>query len=99
MIHSSERKLKMRNSTLLIVVAIIITLAPCANAKKKDKERLFWGKTPPVYVQEPHAIQKGELVKPPGQHQYFPVRDDGQDFVLNIDQTVNLTHSPLHYIS
>jgi hypothetical protein len=31
------------------------------------------------------------LVTPPGEEAYFPVRPDGQPFLLNIDTTVNLT--------
>lgn len=93
MIEPPERKLKMRNSTLLVAIAIIAILAPSAIAKKKDQERLFWGKTPPVYIEEPHSSPRGRLITPPGQNPYFPVRDDGQDFVLNVDTTVNLTQA------
>lgn len=85
----------MKNSTLLVVVAIMIILAPSASAfgKKKKNERLFWGKTPPVYIEEPHSIPKGGLVAPPGENAYFPVRKDGQDYVLNVDMNVNLTRA------
>ncbi len=31
------------------------------------------------------------LVTPPGEERYFPTREDGQPFVLNVDRTVNLT--------
>lgn len=31
------------------------------------------------------------MVTPPGEANTFPVRDDGQDFILNVDTTVNLT--------
>lgn len=33
----------------------------------------------------------GKLIPPPGETQYFPVRADGQDYILNIDQSINLT--------
>ncbi|HEY9712777.1 MAG TPA: hypothetical protein V6C72_04870 [Chroococcales cyanobacterium] len=32
-----------------------------------------------------------KLVPPPGENSFFPVRGDGQPYVLNVDRTVNLT--------
>ncbi|MFA7340516.1 MAG: hypothetical protein WC028_27280 [Candidatus Obscuribacterales bacterium] len=42
---------------------------------------------------EPPAIEAPVdiLVTPPGEEIYFPVRPDGQPFLVNIDTTVNLT--------
>lgn len=42
---------------------------------------------------EPPAVEASpdNLVTPPGEEAYFPVRPDGQPFLLNIDTTVNLT--------
>jgi hypothetical protein len=34
-----------------------------------------------------------KLIAPPQENRYFPVRADGQPFVLNIDTTVNLTEA------
>lgn len=34
---------------------------------------------------------KDKLITPPGEEIYFPIRSDGQPFVINIDRTVNLT--------
>jgi hypothetical protein len=41
----------------------------------------------------PHAIARGGRVTPPGEGQYLPIREDGQDYILNVDTTVNLTTS------
>lgn len=42
---------------------------------------------------EPPAVEAPVdlLVTPPGEEIYFPVRPDGQPFLVNIDTTVNLT--------
>jgi hypothetical protein len=42
---------------------------------------------------EPPAVEAPVdlLVTPPGEEVYFPVRPDGQPFLVNIDTTVNLT--------
>lgn len=40
---------------------------------------------------EPHAVPKGGVILPPGEGFTYPVRDDGQNYVLNVDTTVNLT--------
>lgn len=45
----------------------------------------------PLHLDQPHAVPRGERVAPPGHGHYFPVRDDGQDYVLNVDTTVNVT--------
>lgn len=86
----------MRNSKLLKVVLLLFLIASLAHpveARKKERERLFWGKTPPVFIEEPHAVPKGGLVPPPGENTYFPIREDGQNYVLNVDTSVNLTQA------
>lgn len=42
---------------------------------------------------EPPAVEAPVdiIVTPPGEEAYFPVRPDGQPFLVNIDTTVNLT--------
>lgn len=52
-----------------------------------------WGKK--VYLPEPAAPEPApdNLVPPPSEEIYFPVRADGQPFLLNIDTTINLTDS------
>lgn len=50
-----------------------------------------WGKK--ATLPEPAAPPPSpdNLVPPPGEEIYFPVRADGQPFLLNIDTTINLT--------
>ena len=85
----------MRNSTLLVAIAmLIISQSSCfAFDKNKENEKLFWGKQPPVFIEEPQTVPKGGLITPPGEHSHFPVRKDGQDYVLDIDMNVNLTRA------
>ncbi len=39
----------------------------------------------------------GKLISPPGEEPYFPVRADGQPYILNVDMTVNLTATLNHF--
>lgn len=47
-------------------------------------------KFPILYPPAPEP-RRDQLVPPPGENRYFPVRPDSQPFVLNVDSTVNLT--------
>ncbi len=40
---------------------------------------------------EPVAPRREHLISPPGERTEFPVRQDGQAFVLNVDTTTNMT--------
>jgi hypothetical protein len=65
--------------SLALALTAIFAIAP-AEAKKQ-------------FPPEPAAVEAAPdiLVTPPGEEAYFPVRPDGQPFLLNIDTTVNLT--------
>jgi hypothetical protein len=39
----------------------------------------------------PGTSSPDKLIAPPGENPFFPVRTDGQPYILNIDTTVNLT--------
>lgn len=55
-------------------------------------DRLLIGKKIPPLVKPPaREPDKNNLVPPPGEDPYYPVRMDGQPYVLNVDRTVNLT--------
>ena len=78
----------------LIYSLLLAALAPLA-AFSKDfgmiPNRLFAGRKPPmIYPPAPLPV-RDKLVTPPQENPYFPVRPDGQPFVLNVDKTVNLT--------
>lgn len=54
--------------------------------------RLFIGQKVPRLLAPPAPEPgKDKLVPPPGEEMYYPVRMDGQPYVLNVDRTVNLT--------
>ncbi|MBX3138559.1 hypothetical protein KF707_20185 [Candidatus Obscuribacterales bacterium] len=82
-----NRRSKIRICTSLILFCIF-TLGTVQSAHA-GLFSLFHRKR--SYLNEPHAIARGGLVTPPGEANTFPVRDDGQDFILNVDTTVNLT--------
>jgi hypothetical protein len=44
------------------------------------------------------SAERDKLISPPGEEPYYPVRNDGQPFVLNIDQTVNFTRAINQFI-
>lgn len=67
------------NLVLLASAAVALSMPQPTWAKKFPPE--------PAAVEPPPDI----LVTPPGEEAYFPVRPDGQPFLLNIDTTVNLT--------
>ena len=64
--------------------------APSAEASPLDWV-LFWRKPPSLTA--PHVSPDGRLVSPPGESSYFPVREDGQPYLLNVDVSVNMTRS------
>ncbi|MBZ0186414.1 MAG: hypothetical protein K8F91_09225 [Candidatus Obscuribacterales bacterium] len=82
-----------RNSTFLLVSLLLLnSLSVCA--KDGIPDRLFREKKAPAYpayIEEPHSAAHGDLVPPPAENEYFPVREDGQAYMLNVDSTVNLT--------
>lgn len=58
---------------------------------KAIPNHLFLAKKVPILYPPAPAGNRDRLITPPGENQYFPVRADGQPYVLNIDRTVNLT--------
>lgn len=81
-------------STVLTASAFIF---PCEgkdkNAEMSIPDSLFSQYRAPRNLDEPHVTPKGDLVSPPGEEMYFPVRDDGQDYIVNLDTTVNMTQA------
>jgi hypothetical protein len=74
-----------RKAARLLVGALsLVVIGQClpqaASARRKD-------------LAEPAAVAPPEdlIVTPPGEEAYFPVRPDGQPFLVNIDTTINLT--------
>ena len=65
----------------------MLALSLCAPANAK----LFGRKTGLSYPQAPMPEQPA-LIPQPQENVYFPMRPDGQPFLLNIDNTVNYTN-------
>jgi hypothetical protein len=73
-------------------------LAVTQSAWCKDKAKTDKSTAPPVKVAaaaDQVAVTTDpapeKLIAPPQENRYFPIRADGQPFVLNIDTTINLT--------
>ncbi len=70
-------------------MALAAFVAFTAPSSAIDLPRGWFGKKLPP---EPAAAPSTDaLVPPPGEDQYFPIRADGQPYLLDIDNTVNLT--------
>ncbi len=80
-----------KTSVILAGILQALLAAPGALAKDGFPERLFRGKSVPMSIEQPHALPRGDKVAPPGEAVCFPVRDDGQPYVLNVDSTINMT--------
>ncbi len=72
-----------------LACVLVLTNGGAAEASSLDW-LLFWKK--PRLV-APHVSSSGKLVRPPGESSYFPVREDGQPYMLNVDTTVNMTET------
>ena len=85
----------------LLVLGSLLTL-PFASVEARSQDdddipdHLFSGTSVPeqakAIAQTASGSSKREkLISPPGENPYYPVRTDGQPFILNVDTTVNLT--------
>jgi hypothetical protein len=87
-----------RSARTPLTSLLVATIAVCMlshGALGKDgtdiPNRLFSGKHSPILYPPAPMPPRDKLIVPPGESIYFPVRADGQPYVLNIDRTVNLT--------
>jgi hypothetical protein len=63
-------------------------------------DKLFAGTTVPEQAQavaQTASAPHEKLISPPGEDPYFPVRTDGQPYVLNVDSSINLTSALNHF--
>lgn len=98
-ISSQKRYPNCRMTRLSFVtsVALLVVLASSlytpSFSRDEIPDRLFLGTTPPDKLSYPSAPKPthDKLVPPPGEEHYYPIRADGQPFVLNIENTINLT--------
>lgn len=93
----NRKNVKERIFALFLAATSIVAFAGGAVAKNNDDipDYLFIGKKVPNKIPMPAAPQPdhNKIVPPPGEQQYFPIRADGQPYILNIDRTVNLTEA------
>ena len=89
---ASQKTVNTLAISLSLSLLALLTMA-VNSALAADKNALLaWGSKKET-LPEPAAPQPAEdnLVPPPSEEIYFPVRADGQPFLLNIDTTINLT--------
>lgn len=81
------------NMRILIASALMLHLLQALPVDARDSipDRLFRNRRAPAFIEEPHAPRRDGLVPPPAENAYFPVREDGQPYMLNVDTSVNLT--------
>lgn len=82
---------------LPLVALIAISACQAAFAQDLDLRQMIAAKQPTLNAPEAPMPNPDLLVTPPGESPYFPIRPDGQPFVLNQDLTVNLTDSLNRY--
>jgi hypothetical protein len=85
----------------LVVLSSLLALSSGATlARSLDgddiPDQLFAGTNVPEQARALAQTTSGsarheKLISPPGENPYYPVRMDGQPFILNVDTTVNLT--------
>jgi hypothetical protein len=95
--ESPWKHVKERFLALSLAVFSMLAFTGGVMAKNADDipDYLFIGKKVPNKIPLPPAPQPdhAKVIVPPGEQQYFPVRADGQPYILNIDRTVNLTEA------
>ncbi len=93
-----------RSATFIFVVAaLLLANSGPSQAKESIPNRLFEGPQVPNEVPRKVAQQlnyppapapsKDNIVPPGGENQYYPIRSDGQPYMLILDKTINMTES------
>jgi hypothetical protein len=80
------------SAALVLIIGVVVLTADRALGKDGDiPDRLFASRSAPMVYPPAPSPERDKLIVPPGEESYFPVRADGQPYVLNVDRTVNLT--------
>lgn len=81
----SQFQFRRKATSLLLSALAMVVIVEIASPQQVMARR--------VELAEPPAVAPPEdlVVTPPGEEAYFPVRPDGQPFLVNIDTTINLT--------
>jgi len=88
-----KRNHSSKTACLASLLALTASLLGATSLQAEDSipDRLFSGNKAPILYPSAPMPPRDRLVVPPGESIYFPVRTDGQPYVLNVDRTVNLT--------
>lgn len=84
---------------IALPVVALIAFSACQSAFAKDKfeslemKDLVAAKQPQLNAPPARLPSPDNLVVPAQENAYFPIRSDGQAYVLGIDQTVNWTQA------
>ncbi|MBK8219725.1 MAG: hypothetical protein IPK73_01765 [Candidatus Obscuribacter sp.] len=97
--NGSRRKGASRLTLLLVLGFTTLLTTPqscaasnCESGRLCAPQTLAWFRRKPLPQEPPAPMPSPDnLVPPPSEEIYFPVRADGQPFLLNIDTTINLT--------
>jgi hypothetical protein len=66
-------------------------LTSAVTAKDTIPDHLLIGRKIPITYPPAPEPAHDQLITPPGEETFYPIRADGQPYVLNVDRTVNLT--------
>ncbi|MDX1987338.1 MAG: hypothetical protein SFV17_11680 [Candidatus Obscuribacter sp.] len=97
--NGSAKKSASRLTLLLSLSSVVFLTTPqsCVALNSEGgrlcaPQTLAWFRKKQLPPEPPAPMPSPDnLVPPPGEEIYFPVRADGQPFLLNIDTTINLT--------
>ncbi|MDZ4833577.1 MAG: hypothetical protein SGJ27_07330 [Candidatus Melainabacteria bacterium] len=76
-----------------ICICSVLLFSVSSGLAQPAEAGFFLHRKEKIRIPAPHAVSRNQLVPPPGEGLYFPIREDGQDYILNVDTTVNLTTS------
>lgn len=82
-------------ASLLTLFSVAAVVAPPVLAKSADDipDHLFIARKVPDQVPPAARPPRDRLISPPGEEIFYPIRTDGQAYVLNVDRTINLTQA------
>lgn len=84
---------------LMVPIAALFLFTTGSGAFANDGGNLIAANVYPAPLAEPQAPMPSpdRLITPPGEVGTFPMRSDGQPFVLNIDESINMTDALNRY--
>jgi hypothetical protein len=83
--------MKLLATGAIATLAFFLPNVALSNDGSGIANHLFTSRHAPMLYPPAPMPPRDKLIVPPGEDPYFPVRADGQPYVLNVDRTVNLT--------